>query len=292
MKKCQYTCSTPSRAAAPRSVATCSGATTSLAPAQSATFTATYVVTLADLNHGSINDSATATGKDPQNATVPSNAATAVVTATQTPLLTLAKTASPTTVSALGSTVTYTFAVTNSGNVTMTGVGINDARALVARLADAGLLVLDEPRRTRTRLLQPVRAHAAARLDPEQEDAARGRLATWCLALAEGLDQNLHSPAEDEVIDRFMVELHAQFPEYDFAGHKGYVTPVHTAALRAYGPCPEHRRSYVNVARADASLRARQSEENGIPPGLPRAAAATVGALVLQAHVSTSGESA
>jgi DNA-binding SARP family transcriptional activator/predicted ATPase len=94
-----------------------------------------------------------------------------------------------------------------SAAAAVAGVGINDARALVARLADAGLFVLDEPRRTRVRLLQPVRAHAAARLDPEQEDAARGRLATWCLALAEGLDQNLHSPAEDEIIDRFMVEL-------------------------------------------------------------------------------------
>ncbi|MDQ6876052.1 MAG: ribonuclease HII [Actinomycetota bacterium] len=49
--------------------------------------------------------------------------------------------------------------------------------------------------------------------------------------------------------DRIMVELHEVFPRYDFAAHKGYVTPEHAAALEAHGPCPEHRYSYVNVAR-------------------------------------------
>jgi ribonuclease HII len=49
--------------------------------------------------------------------------------------------------------------------------------------------------------------------------------------------------------DRLMVDLHERYPAYDFAGHKGYVTPTHNAALDAHGPCPEHRFSYVNVAR-------------------------------------------
>ena len=49
--------------------------------------------------------------------------------------------------------------------------------------------------------------------------------------------------------DRLMVELHDQHPAYDFALHKGYVTPTHNAALDTHGPCPEHRFSYVNVAR-------------------------------------------
>lgn len=52
--------------------------------------------------------------------------------------------------------------------------------------------------------------------------------------------------------DRLMVELDAVFPAYGFAVHKGYVTPEHTAALRLYGPCPEHRFSYVNVAAVSA----------------------------------------
>jgi ribonuclease HII len=49
--------------------------------------------------------------------------------------------------------------------------------------------------------------------------------------------------------DRIMVQLHDDHPVYDFAGHKGYVTPTHNAALDSHGPCAEHRFSYVNVAR-------------------------------------------
>jgi ribonuclease HII len=53
--------------------------------------------------------------------------------------------------------------------------------------------------------------------------------------------------------DRIMCRLHERWPDYDFAAHKGYVTPEHQAALDRHGPCPEHRRSYVNVARAAGS---------------------------------------
>jgi ribonuclease HII len=49
--------------------------------------------------------------------------------------------------------------------------------------------------------------------------------------------------------DRIMVELHDRWPEYDFATHKGYVTPGHAAALSRHGPCAEHRFSYINVRR-------------------------------------------
>jgi ribonuclease HII len=50
--------------------------------------------------------------------------------------------------------------------------------------------------------------------------------------------------------DRMMLELHERWPEYDFAGHKGYITDVHAAALDRHGPCPQHRMRFVNVARA------------------------------------------
>lgn len=49
--------------------------------------------------------------------------------------------------------------------------------------------------------------------------------------------------------DRIMADLHGHYPAYDFAAHKGYVTPEHAAALERHGPCPEHRFSYINVAR-------------------------------------------
>src|SRR3954468_8797287 len=50
--------------------------------------------------------------------------------------------------------------------------------------------------------------------------------------------------------DRIMTELHERYPAYGFAVHKGYVVPEHGTALRAHGPCPEHRFSYVNVRAA------------------------------------------
>jgi ribonuclease HII len=49
--------------------------------------------------------------------------------------------------------------------------------------------------------------------------------------------------------DRIMVELHKRYPIYGFDEHKGYITPEHTSALEGHGPCPEHRVSFVNVAR-------------------------------------------
>ena len=45
--------------------------------------------------------------------------------------------------------------------------------------------------------------------------------------------------------DRFMEEQDALYPEYGFAVHKGYGTRAHYDALRQYGPCPIHRRTFL-----------------------------------------------
>jgi ribonuclease HII len=50
--------------------------------------------------------------------------------------------------------------------------------------------------------------------------------------------------------DRWCLELHAQFPVYGFAGHKGYPTAEHLTALALHGPCTEHRRSFAPVRLA------------------------------------------
>jgi ribonuclease HII len=47
--------------------------------------------------------------------------------------------------------------------------------------------------------------------------------------------------------DGLMRELDAEYPAYGFARHKGYSTRSHMNALAEHGPCPEHRRSFVNV---------------------------------------------
>ncbi|MGY1410204.1 MULTISPECIES: ribonuclease HII [unclassified Luteimonas] len=49
--------------------------------------------------------------------------------------------------------------------------------------------------------------------------------------------------------DRAMVALHAEFPQYGFAQHKGYPSAMHLAALREHGPCPQHRRSFSPVSQ-------------------------------------------
>ena len=45
--------------------------------------------------------------------------------------------------------------------------------------------------------------------------------------------------------DRYMIEQDALYPQYGFARNKGYGTAEHIAALKEYGPCPIHRKSFI-----------------------------------------------
>ena len=45
--------------------------------------------------------------------------------------------------------------------------------------------------------------------------------------------------------DHYMIELDEKYPMYGFARNKGYGTAEHIAALKKYGPCPEHRRTFI-----------------------------------------------
>ncbi len=51
--------------------------------------------------------------------------------------------------------------------------------------------------------------------------------------------------------DSLMRDLHKQYPEYNFAAHKGYPTKAHRKAIRIHGPCPEHRKSFRGVKDID-----------------------------------------
>lgn len=46
--------------------------------------------------------------------------------------------------------------------------------------------------------------------------------------------------------DRQCLEMDEKYPEYGFAGHKGYPTKAHMAKVIELGPCPEHRRSFLS----------------------------------------------
>ena len=48
--------------------------------------------------------------------------------------------------------------------------------------------------------------------------------------------------------DRWCADYDLQYPQYGFAGHKGYGTAAHLLALREHGACPQHRKSFAPVA--------------------------------------------
>jgi ribonuclease HII len=52
--------------------------------------------------------------------------------------------------------------------------------------------------------------------------------------------------------DEVMCRLDTLFPRYGFAAHKGYATKSHLDALDQYGPCVQHRRSWLAVQRRGA----------------------------------------
>lgn len=54
--------------------------------------------------------------------------------------------------------------------------------------------------------------------------------------------------------DRMMIEADALYPQYEFAKHKGYGTKSHMEALRKYGPCPLHRRSFAPIAQMELPI--------------------------------------
>jgi uncharacterized repeat protein (TIGR01451 family) len=101
----------------------------SLAPGLSAVFTAAYTVTQADMDQadGTIDNTATATGTPPGGGTV-SDDDTLAVPVAQGPAIQIVKTYEDVNGGSvlLGDALTYTFTVTNTGNVTLTNVSVND----------------------------------------------------------------------------------------------------------------------------------------------------------------------
>jgi uncharacterized repeat protein (TIGR01451 family) len=99
-----------------------------LDPGEQVTCSATYTITQADLNNGSLTNTAIASAGG-----TPSNEAKATVTAVQDAALSLTKSASPATYSAVGQTIAYTYVVRNTGNVRLAGpVTVADDKATVA----------------------------------------------------------------------------------------------------------------------------------------------------------------
>ncbi|MFC8190574.1 beta strand repeat-containing protein [Cellulomonas sp. NPDC057328] len=96
-----------------------------LAPRQSVTATATYVLTQADVDAGGVTNTVVGSAVPPGGGTVPGGDTTTVVVP-QLPALDVVKSGTLDGDGAAGDTVDYTFTVTNRGNVTLTGVALDD----------------------------------------------------------------------------------------------------------------------------------------------------------------------
>lgn len=126
--------------------------------------------------------------------------------------------------------------------------------ALCVSVAEASVEEIDTLNILQARLLAMRRAVEALRLVPRlvlvdgnrlpvlkvQAEAIVGGDATQPCISAASIVAKVHR-------DRICAELHAQWPDYGFDGHKGYATAEHLDALKRLGACPAHRRSYAPV---------------------------------------------
>ena len=161
---------------------------TTLAPHTSTACTADdpYVIVQADVDAGSVDNTATAQGTPPTGGPVPSDPASASVPTTpQAPGLSLTKAhtmvADPNGngIADVGDTIQYTFVVTNSGTVTMTDIGVTDAKVGAVTCDDAHTRAQREHRLRGRRGLHrhPGRRRRRRRPQhghPERDDPGRG----------------------------------------------------------------------------------------------------------------------
>ncbi|SIT74266.1 DUF11 domain-containing protein [Microbacterium sp. RU33B] len=96
-----------------------------IAPAGTLTCTASYALTQADVDRGEVALTASALAES-VGGDVEAGPATAATTVVRTAALTLAHTATPATITTAGQTVSYSFLVTNTGNVTLTGLAVTE----------------------------------------------------------------------------------------------------------------------------------------------------------------------
>ncbi len=128
------------------------------------------------------------------------------------------------------------------------------ARALCCSIAQASVEEIDTLNILQATLLAMQRAVDGLRLRPHKVLVDGNRLPVLTMAaqaIVKG-DAKVRAISAASILakvyrDRLCQELHAQHPEYGFGGHKGYPTAAHLAALRAHGPCAQHRRSFAPV---------------------------------------------
>ncbi|GAB3473349.1 ribonuclease HII [Polaromonas eurypsychrophila] len=129
------------------------------------------------------------------------------------------------------------------------------AKALCCSIAMASVEEIDRLNILQATLLAMQRAVEGLRLKPVKVLVDGNRLPTLSI-LAEAIvkgDALIPAISAASILakvhrDRWCEQFHLEYPQYGFAGHKGYGTAEHLAALREHGACPQHRRSFSPVA--------------------------------------------
>ncbi|HWK85439.1 MAG TPA: ribonuclease HII [Caldimonas sp.] len=130
-------------------------------------------------------------------------------------------------------------------------------RAICCSVAEASVEEIDRLNILRAALLAMRRAVEGLREQPSivlVDGNQRPELAMPVRAVVGG-DAKVRAISAASIIakvyrDRLLVALHDEHPQYGFREHKGYSTPEHLAALREYGACRHHRRSFAPVRDA------------------------------------------
>jgi len=130
------------------------------------------------------------------------------------------------------------------------------AKALCCSVAEASVAEIDSLNILQATLLAMRRAVQGLRLKPAKVLVDGNRLPALDV-MAEAIVQgdalvpaiSAASILAKVTRDRQLDALHERYPDYGFDRHKGYGTAEHLAALRRFGPLPEHRRSFAPVAQ-------------------------------------------
>ena len=130
------------------------------------------------------------------------------------------------------------------------------AKALCCSIAEASVEEIDRLNILQATMLAMQRAVQGLRLKPAKVLVDGNRLPQLGM-LAEAIvkgDALVPAISAASILakvhrDRWCVQYHEQYPQYGFAGHKGYGTAEHMAALEAHGACPQHRKTFAPVSR-------------------------------------------
>ena len=136
------------------------------------------------------------------------------------------------------------------------------AKALCCSIAEASVEEIDHLNILRATLLAMRRAVEGLRLAPRLVLVDGNRIPVLEM-LAEAVvkgDALVPAISAASILakvhrDRWCAELHLQYPQYGFAGHKGYGTLAHMAALREHGACPQHRLTFRPVSELGVKFR-------------------------------------